>query len=195
MNSLNTHISDKLKRLRKQRDWSLDESSQKTGVSKAMLGQIERSESSPTIATLWKIASGFGVPFSFFIEDLKPASQKAFHRQGQLKALHPSDKKFRVLPLFPHEKQLAFEAYIIEISPGFEHQSPPHQAGVIEHIIVVQGWIEVLVGQTWHRVKQREGLRFPADQAHAYRNRSRAKAIFHNLIHYVHSMKARNENK
>jgi transcriptional regulator with XRE-family HTH domain len=55
-----------------QRSWSLDVTSQKTGVSKAMLGQIERGESSPTIATLWKIASGFDVLFSSFVEDVEP---------------------------------------------------------------------------------------------------------------------------
>jgi transcriptional regulator with XRE-family HTH domain len=32
-----------------------------------MLGQIERNESSPTVATLWKIATGLNVPFSAFI--------------------------------------------------------------------------------------------------------------------------------
>jgi transcriptional regulator with XRE-family HTH domain len=36
-----------------------------------MLGQIERNESSPTVATLWKIATGLNVPFSAFIVPMK----------------------------------------------------------------------------------------------------------------------------
>ena len=50
------HLSATLKTLRQQRGWSLSRLAEETGVSKAMLGQIERNESSPTVATLWKIA-------------------------------------------------------------------------------------------------------------------------------------------
>lgn len=184
MSLLTTRIAIKLKKLRQQQLLSLDETSLKTGVSKAMLGQIERGESSPTISTLWKIASGFNLPFSYFVEEKKPLSKKVIYSKGSLKTIHPSDAKFRVLPLFPHEESLSFEAYIIEIQPGYEHLSPPHQSGVIEHVIVAQGSIEVLVGKTWHSLKAQEGLRFHADQIHGYRNSSRKKSIFHNLIHY-----------
>lgn len=61
------HLSDTLKTLRQARGWSLTQAAEQTGVSKAMLGQIERQESSPTVATLWKIATGFNVPFSVFM--------------------------------------------------------------------------------------------------------------------------------
>ena len=47
------HLSTMLRALRTGRAWSLDRAAQETGVSKAMLGQIERGDSSPTIATLW----------------------------------------------------------------------------------------------------------------------------------------------
>ena len=48
MQDLARHISVTLQLLRKQRGWSLDKTAAATGVSKAMLGQIERGESSPT---------------------------------------------------------------------------------------------------------------------------------------------------
>lgn len=63
-------IGTTLKMLRQQRGWSLDIAQKNTGVSKAMLGQIVRGESIPTIATPWKIASGFKTSFSSFIDDL-----------------------------------------------------------------------------------------------------------------------------
>ena len=53
MKNIYKHISLTLKELRRKKGWSLDKAAEKTGVSKAMLGQIERGESSPTIATLW----------------------------------------------------------------------------------------------------------------------------------------------
>ena len=61
------HLATTLKALRQARGWSLSKLAEETGVSKAMLGQIERNESSPTVSTLWKIATGLNVPFSAFI--------------------------------------------------------------------------------------------------------------------------------
>ncbi len=58
MENLARFLSTTLKQLRQQRGWSLSRLAEATGVSKAMLGQIERNESSPTVATLWKIATG-----------------------------------------------------------------------------------------------------------------------------------------
>lgn len=184
LDSLAENISCTLRTLRSQRGWSLDVASQKTGVSKAMLGQIERGESSPTIATLWKIASGFDVSFSSFVEDTQSNQAELIHRKQNLKQMHKQDDKIRVMPIFAYDKRLDFEVFIIELLPGCEHLSPPHQPGVVEHIIVASGEIEVLINSTWHLVRQHEGLRFCADKSHGYRNMSSLPAIFHDMIHY-----------
>jgi transcriptional regulator with XRE-family HTH domain len=184
LNHLTAKISSTLKELRNQRGWSLDVTSQKTGVSKAMLGQIERRESSPTIATLWRIASGFDVSFSSFVEDVEPYHPGFMHRKPELQQLHKHDDKIKVMPIFPFDENLGFEVFIIELLPGCTHLSPPHQKGVIEHVIPVLGSIEVLVQEHWHIVNQREGLRFLADLPHGYRNLSSNPAIFHDMIHY-----------
>ena len=184
MENLTEKISGALKSLRRQRGWSLDTASQKTGVSKAMLGQIERGESSPTIATLWKIASGFDVSFSSFVEDLNPTDPDFIHRSSHLKQMHPKDDKIRVMPIFAYDESLDFEVFIIELLPGCEHLSPPHQKGVVEHVIVASGEIEILIDGTWHLVRQHEGIRFRADKPHGYRNTSSATAVFHDMIHY-----------
>ena len=59
MEAINQRVGVALKQLRQQQGWSLDRAALACGVSKAMLGQIERGESSPTVVTLWKIAAGF----------------------------------------------------------------------------------------------------------------------------------------
>ena len=184
MKHINSRISLTLKELRRERGWSLDKTAEKTGVSKAMLGQIEREESSPTIATLWKIASGFSASFSSFIEDIHSELNKPVHRGGKTKKLHPADEKIRVMPIFPFDEQLNFEIFIIELLPGCEHLSPPHQMGVVEHVIVTDGNMEVLVNGTWQLLKKGDGLRFDASQSHGYRNLSSHIATIHNIIHY-----------
>lgn len=185
MKDLYKHISATLKALRRERGWSLDKAAEETGVSKAMLGQIEREESSPTIATLWKIASGFHTSFSSFIEDVSAEYQQPVHRTGKTQHLHPTDEKIRVMPLFPFDKELNFELYIIKLLPGCEHLSPPHKHGVIEHVIVTEGKIELLVDDKWQLLNKGEGIRFNANQPHGYRNRGAKVACFHDVIHYA----------
>ncbi len=184
LDNLTNQISTTLKSLRKANGWSLDIASQKTGVSKAMLGQIERGESSPTIATLWKIVTGFNVSFSSFI-DVSEQVKKQNHPSQDFKQIHPNDDKILIMPLFAYDKILGFEMFIIELLPECEHLSIPHQIGVIEHIVVVSGEIEVLINDNWHHLNQQEGIRFMADKPHGYRNKSNVNAIFHNIIHYT----------
>jgi XRE family transcriptional regulator, regulator of sulfur utilization len=177
-------IANTLKTLRKERGWSLDKTAQKTGVSKAMLGQIEREESSPTIATLWKIATGFQTSFSSFIEEISNDTNNPLYRVGDTKILHPDDEKIRVLPLFPFDKELNFELFVIELLPGCEHLSPPHENNVVEHIVVVSGQMEVLIDGCWRSLNKGEGLRFNANKPHGYRNTSQDLSCFHDIIHY-----------
>ncbi len=178
------HIATTLKDLRQKKGWSLDKAALATGVSKAMLGQIEREESSPTIATLWKIATGFDTSFSSFIEEIKTASSEAVYRTGQVQTIHPDDKKIRVLPLFPFDPQLNFELFAIELLPGCEHLSPPHKHGVIEHVVVIKGHMDVLADGVWRTLSNGDGIRFNASQPHGYRNLMSETATFHDIIHY-----------
>lgn len=88
------------------------------------------------------------------------------------------------MPIFPFDKYLGFEIFVIELLPGCTHMSFPHQKGIIEHVIPVSGIIEVLVDQIWHKVNPNEGVRFEAHLPHGYRNLSSIPALFHDIIHY-----------
>src|SRR5579859_404207 len=55
-------VGKNLRRLRTQRGLSLERLSRASGVSRAMLGQVELGQSAPTINVLWKIARALGIP-------------------------------------------------------------------------------------------------------------------------------------
>src|SRR4029077_4639526 len=56
-------------RLRTRRGLSLERLARASGVSRAMLGQVELGKSTPTINVVWKIARALGVSFSTLIAD------------------------------------------------------------------------------------------------------------------------------
>lgn len=169
-------IAERLKRHRRERGLSLDATARATGVSKAMLGQIERQESSPTIAVLWKIATGLGVSFSaFFAEGPRPLAQDE---------TFPEDPHMRIRVVFPYCPDTRLEVFEVTLSAWREQRSEPHHAGVIEHIVALAGELEVLRDGAWRALAPGQALRFHADQPHGYRAVSEV-AVFQNIICYT----------
>ena len=182
---LNKIIANNVKQFRNSRGWSLARAAEETGVSKAMLGQIERGESSPTMAILWKITQGFHLPMSVLLE-LHSANSQAVQHQTKKQLSFDDNLQFRVL--FPFDPLLGSEMFAHQISPGKTHLSSPHEIGVIEDIIVIEGILEIKLTEQWQILLAGETLRFKADQAHGYRNKSAELVIFHNVIHYPSSI-------
>ena len=178
MENLHQHLSEALKQLRQANGWSLTLAAERTGVSKAMLGQIERGESSPTVATLWKIATGFNVPFSFFIED--PALPA-----GEIARFSQPNAQMTVRPLLPWDAQLRVDLLAVELSAGAQSDSSSHEAGCIEQVVVLEGELLMGVNGVWRRLLAGEAYQFAADVAHSYRNPLATPLRFHSLIHYL----------
>ena len=80
-------IAGNLKALREARGLSLDQLADLTGVSKSMLRQIETGKSSPTIATIWKVANGLHVSFTSLLSQPEvKAEVKSFRNEKPLTA-------------------------------------------------------------------------------------------------------------
>ena len=169
------YLAATLKTLRQQRGWSLSKLAEETGVAKAMLEQKKRNETSPTVATLWKIATGLNVPFSVFITPPESSGEQAFDPQQQAMV---------VTPVFPWDPELCFDHFSITLAPGAVSESTPHEKGVIEHVVVISGTLYMCVVGQWYSLCAGAGLRFAGDLAHAYRNSGEQTAHFHSIIHY-----------
>ena len=181
-------IAQSIKERRIAREWSLDRMANATGVSKAMLGQIERGESSPTVATLWKIATGLKLPLTELLET-PPAVEMSndgvyVRRDAAELRVQPADEGMIRAILFPYEDRFGFELYELTLAPGFESISEPHEPGVVEHVSVIEGEMELLIEGEWQRLSAGQSVRFPADRRHGYRNCTSQPARLHDIIHY-----------
>ncbi|MED3551485.1 XRE family transcriptional regulator [Cytobacillus praedii] len=168
MENIQKNIGVNLKNIRKTRGYSLDTAADITGVSKAMLGQIERGESNPTVTTLWKIATGLQVSFSSLISE-KPSDVL----QVDLQSISPiieSNGNYRVYPTFPFDPRKKFEIFIVEIEPGCQHTADKHNEGVEEYVTVMTGKLDMHIGEQKIQIVQGNSLRFLANKAHTYKN-------------------------
>ena len=182
MKDLNLIIGNKLKDIRNKRNLSLDEVARLTGVSKAMLGQIERGKSNPTVSTLWKIATGLKISFSLFIdedqEDLKVIDQK------DISPIIEDNNRMKLYPIFPFDANKGFEIFTIELEPDCNHISTPHNEGVEEYIIVTEGQIEININSKKFILEKGNSMRFMANAPHSYKNINQGRSVFQNIILY-----------
>ena len=67
-------IAMNLKQLRTERSLTLGQLAKESGVSKAILSDMEKGESNPTINTIIKVSKGLNVPYSRLMEGVEPES-------------------------------------------------------------------------------------------------------------------------
>lgn len=182
MENIQKNIGVNLRNIRKTRGYSLDSTAEITGVSKAMLGQIERGESNPTVTTLWKIASGLQVSFSSLINE--ESSNIIFVSLNTVSPILECNGNYRVYPVFPFDPRKKFEIFTVEIDPGYEHTSDKHNEGVEEYITVISGKLEIQIGGQQIQVDPGNSIRFLANKAHTYKNISAELTRYQAVMYY-----------
>src|SRR5579875_3189590 len=163
---LSMRIGQRLRHYRQQRQLSLDALAQLTGVSKPMLGQIERGVSNPTVATLWKIASGLQVPFTALVLD-NPTLQLL--RANEQTLVVEDDERFEAYITYTGQG-VPLETYRVRLLPGCHRHAEPHGSGVIECITVTSGTLTVEIDGETYTLNKGDAVSFAADIGHVYRN-------------------------
>jgi transcriptional regulator with XRE-family HTH domain len=177
-------VGENLRRLRTQRGLSLERLAQQSGVSRAMLGQIELGQSAPTINVLWRIARGLGVTFSALITAQARSGPRVL-RAGQARLLTSSDRKFSSRALFPVNEPRRVEFYELRLAPGGVENAEAHQAGTVENLVVATGAVEIEVRGERHALDAGDAMMFDADSDHVYRNRGRGEAVMYLVMTYA----------
>jgi transcriptional regulator with XRE-family HTH domain len=173
-----------LRRLRSKRGLSLVRLAERSGVSRAMLGQIELGHSAPTITLLWKIARALDVTFSALIarpEDVDPRVLRA----DTAKLLTNQARTFSSRALFPMGEPRRTEFYELRLRGGGEEIADPHPSGTVENLVVTAGAVEITVRSTVYRLRIGDAILFVADVPHAYRNRGAAEAVMYLVMSYA----------
>lgn len=184
IDNLSQIIATNFRKLRKQRGLTLDEVAEATGVSKSMLGQIEREECGLSVATLWKISNGLRISFtSLMTEDKKKAEIVDNKAVTPLNSEQPG---FRLYPVFPVNNDRNFELIYLELDPGASSLSEPHESGTEEFVLVYEGTLDLLVGSEKYKVPGGHSIRYKADQLHCYANHGMSMTKLYMIICYSH---------
>lgn len=179
-------VAANLRRLRAEHRLSLEDLAQQSGVSRTMLHQIESLKSTPTIALVWKIANGLGVPFSELITGETKAGLVVLKRE-QAKLLFNAEQTFSSRALFPFDGvRRTAEFYELRIKPGGSESADAHATGTQEHLVLVTGeQVTVTLNGQTATLRPHDAVVFTADVPHSYRNDSAtAEALLYLMMVY-----------
>ncbi len=174
---LNQTIAENIKRIRKSKNMSLDMLSVQSGVSKSMLGQIERGESNPTITIVGKIVEGLKISF----EELIVPAEEVLTVTSVCQAPVLKEKKgaYCVRLLLPFDTRRNFEVYEAYIYPGACMEEVPRTEKAWEYIKVMKGSLNVVCGEKVCKIQEDDYIRICAESSRMYINRSSEPAKIH----------------
>ena len=171
-------VGTRIRALREAMDLSLRDLAQRSGVSAPMLSQVERAETSPTLATAERIAAGLDLTLSQLLRldeghvvVIRAGERRARDRRG-----HRTEE---LTPPLPGQRA---DVSLHELEPGAATGRPGdpalHEPGARETAVVLSGSVALLIDDERHDLDAGDSVTFDADLPHHFANESDAPAKF-----------------
>ena len=180
MRDVNQRVAARIRALRASRGLSLETLASRSEVSRAMISRIERAESSPTAVVLEKIATGLGCTLSSLFDESSADASPVSHAADRTTWQDPESgyRRRNISPAsFPSPIRIVDVHFPAGATVAFE--SAVRDADVAQQIWVLDGSMEITVGDVVHKLGADDCLAMKLDAPVTFRNRSRREA------HYV----------
>ncbi len=173
-------VGQLLRQIRNEQKLSLEELAQKTGVSKLTLGKIERGETNPTLAVIWKITKGLSIPLSRLMVVGEPV---AVARCGEGFAVDVG-QAWRLETMFRYTKETGMEMHRACLRPQSNYEPESHHEGAIELVTVMKGQVAIQVENDVYELNEFDSIQFEANKKHSYKNAGDEIAVLHLTMKY-----------
>lgn len=162
-----TRLPARLKAARRAQGLSLEAVSNLSGVSRSMVSQIERGESSPTIATLWNLTRALQVDFAGLLDGDATSDRITVLRASDVPSIDNMGQGCCISILSPPEEAGHHEVYDLRFKANGVLSSQPHTRGAHEQLTVLEGSITVTSGEATDKLQAGDTARYAADVAHS----------------------------
>lgn len=167
-----SRLAARLRHLRADQSLTLDALARRAGVSRAMISLIERGESSPTAAVLDRLAAGLGVSIaSLFAEESRADASPVSRRADQASWRDPETGYVR-RNLSPPRFPSPIELVEVRLPAGARvaYDTASRAVGLSQQIWVLEGRVDVTLGETTHRLDAGDCLAMRVDRPTAFHN-------------------------
>ena len=174
--ALSGQLGKTIQRMRKSYSLSLSELSEQSGVAKSIISQIERNETNPTLATIWRLAQALDISMERVLQTAEDEPFLEKSSRGDTPILMSDDGKCRLAITGWIKTVEWLQWYDFHAEPGGVLESDPHQRGSVECLSVLDGELEVEVAGAIETARAGDTLRYRCDRPHFIRNVSAAPA-------------------
>ncbi len=158
-------IGQTIHRLREERQLSLKELATKSGLTQSFLSQVERGLTSPSVASLRKVAQAFGVPLAALFQGPTPPENHVVRRDQRRQLIHPG-RQWRDYLLTPN-LQGALQVIWSVIEPGGGSGEEPYAHDSDEEcVVVLHGRLEFWVGSDHYTLEEGDSIVFESRIPH-----------------------------
>ena len=164
-------VGPRIKALRDAMGFSLRDLAERSGVSAPMLSQVERGETSPTLAVAEKIASGLDLTLSQLLR-LDEGQHVSISRAGERRHSERGGHRFEELtpPLPGQRADVSVHTLEPGASTGGREDPPMHEPGSRETAVVLNGHLALFVEGARHDLSSGDSVTFDADLPHHFEN-------------------------
>lgn len=167
----NNEVGAKIKGLREMRCVTLEELSERSGLSVEQIGKIESGAVTTSLTPLLKIARGLGVRLGTFLDDTElsePVLTKAAENSTEaVRFAGPTDKEgLEFHALAANKRDRNMEPFVIDVHPATEEKYLLSGHEGEEFIYVLNGTVEVIYGKTKYRVEAGDSIYYDSIVPH-----------------------------
>ena len=176
-----SEVGKSIRKIRNNKNLSLEELASKTEISRITLAKIEHGEANPTLNIMWKICNTLSIPLAelFSInEEIK------LSKANNSISIESNDKSFRIELMFRQESSTPIEFYRTYLSKDGAIFTEEHTKGSIEVATVMKGKISITINDEEFILNEFDSLKFKADQKHSYKNLSTSESVIHLSVIY-----------
>jgi|SRR5680860_92701 len=175
-----TPMGPRVRALRDAMNLSLRDLAERSGVSAPMLSQVERGETSPTLAVAGRIAAGLELSLSQLLRldegDGVAIVRTADRRTGASNGGH----RYGVItpPLPGQRAEVSEHTLGPGAATGGPGDPPMHEAGARETALVTAGAVRLVCAGVPHDLREGDAVTFDADLPHHFENPGPREARF-----------------
>ena len=158
-----------IRRLRESRQLSLKEVAARSGLTQSFLSQVERNLTSPSVASLRKVAQAFGVPLTELFQGPVKPENRVVRRAERRQLIHPGRqwRDYLLTPSLTGKLQVILS--VIEPGGGSGEEPYTHDSDE-ECVIILRGRLDFWVGPDRYLLDEGDSIVFESRIPHRNRN-------------------------
>lgn len=157
---LESELASRLKALRLEEGWSLEQLATRSGVSRATLSRLENAEVSPTTVVLGQLCAAYGLTLTRLLHSVESGFPAHLGRDTQQVWRDP-DQAFSRRSVSPPSRALSGEVIESVLGPDVDiryERSP--RPGLEHHLVMLDGELQLWVEERSYRLVAGDCLRY-----------------------------------